>query len=550
MVDTPLLLLVGSAVLGLLNLVLLMLVWRRGAGDAIENQQALDKTAVLAAVQTAQREAREGSERLERELRREMGEGSRETRQELVQNLTTFQQTLLQQSSEATRTQNSQIDAFSQQLALLQKTVNDTLATQLASVSEANARRMVELRETLDTQLGSFAQQLLRNADSTKETLTAFQHSLTQQSTQAMQVQRSQNDTFSQQLGALQKSLNETLMAQLSGLSETNARRMAEVRETLERQLAAMQTSNTAKLEEMRVTVDEKLQSTLHARLGESFKQVADRLEQVHKGLGEMQTLAAGVGDLKHLLTNVKTRGIFGEAQLAALLEQVLVPDQYSAQVSTRPGSKNVVDFAVKLPGKGEDGQPVWLPIDAKFPNEDYERLLDAQARADVVAADAAAKALEARIRLEAKSIGEKYIEPPHTTDFAILFLPTEGLYAEVLRRPGLMEALQRDHRITLAGPTTLLAMLSSLQMGFRTLALEKRSSEVWQVLGAVKTEFGKFGDVLAKVKNQTQTVLNTLDSAEVRSRAMTRALRQVQALPEAQAQTLLPLDSAGDTDA
>ena len=469
MVDAPQLLLVGLAVLGLFNLVLLVLVWQRGSNDALaalQAQQALDKAAVLAAVQTAQREAREGSERLERELRRELAEGSRVARQELAQNLTTFQQTLLQQSSEATRTQNSQIDAFSQQLTLLQKTVNDTLATQLASVSEANARRM------------------------------------------------------------------------------------AEVRETLERQLAAMQTSNTAKLEEMRVTVDEKLQSTLHARLGESFKQVADRLEQVHKGLGEMQTLAAGVGDLKHLLTNVKTRGIFGEAQLAALLEQVLVPDQYSAQVPTRPGSKNVVDFAVKLPGKGEDGQPVWLPIDAKFPNEDYERLLDAQARADGMAADAAAKALEARIRLEAKSIGEKYIEPPHTTDFAILFLPTEGLYAEVLRRPGLMESLQRDHRITLAGPTTLLAMLSSLQMGFRTLALEKRSSEVWQVLGAVKTEFGKFGDVLAKVKNQTQTVLNTLDSAEVRSRAMTRALRQVQALPEAQAQTLLPLDSASDTDA
>ncbi|MDT8992142.1 DNA recombination protein RmuC [Curvibacter sp. APW13] len=511
--DTPQTWLIGLAVLALLNLVLLTLVWRRSGSDALaalQTQQALDKAALLVAVQTAQREAREGSERLERELRREMGEGSREARQELVQNLTTFQQTLLQQSAEATRTQNSQIDAFSQQLTLLQKTVNDTLATQLASVSEANARRMVELRETLDTQLGSFAQQLTKLSTST----------------------------------------NETLMAQLSGLSETNARRMAEVRETLERQLAAMQTSNTAKLEEMRVTVDEKLQSTLHARLGESFKQVADRLEQVHKGLGEMQTLAAGVGDLKHLLTNVKTRGIFGEAQLAALLEQVLVPDQYSAQVPTRPGSKNVVDFAVKLPGKGEDGHPVWLPIDAKFPNEDYERLLDAQARADVVAADAAAKALEARIRLEAKSIGEKYIEPPHTTDFAILFLPTEGLYAEVLRRPGLMESLQRDHRITLAGPTTLLAMLSSLQMGFRTLALEKRSSEVWQVLGAVKTEFGKFGDVLAKVKNQTQTVLNTLDSAEVRSRAMNRALRQVQALPEAQAQTLLPLDAAGDTDA
>jgi DNA recombination protein RmuC len=308
-----------------------------------------------------------------------------------------------------------------------------------------------------------------------------------------------------------------------------------------------LQTTNAAKLDEMRATVDEKLQTTLQARLGESFKQVADRLEQVHKGLGEMHTLAQGVGDLKHLLTNVKTRGIFGEAQLAALLEQVFVPDQYAIQVATRPGSKNVVDFAIKLPGKSDSGEPLWLPIDAKFPNEDYERLLDAQGRADVLGAEAAAKALEVRIRLEAKSIAEKYVEPPYTTDFAILFLPTEGLYAEVLRRPGLMEALQRDHRITLAGPTTLLAMLSSLQMGFRTLALEKRSSEVWQVLGAVKTEFGKFGDVLAKVKSQTETVLNTLNSAETRSRAMGRALRQVEALPDGQSQALLPMDKEAD---
>jgi DNA recombination protein RmuC len=321
---------------------------------------------------------------------------------------------------------------------------------------------------------------------------------------------------------------------------------MAEIRQTLEVQLAQLQTTNTAKLDEMRATVDEKLQTTLQARLGESFKQVAERLEQVHKGLGEMQSLAQGVGDLKHLLTNVKTRGIFGEAQLASLLEQVFVPDQYAVQVATRPGSKNVVDFAIKLPGKLDSGEPLWLPIDAKFPNEDYERLLDAQGRADVAAADAAGKALELRIRLEAKSIAEKYVEPPYTTDFAILFLPTEGLYAEVLRRPGLMESLQREHRITLAGPTTLLAMLSSLQMGFRTLALEKRSSEVWQVLGAVKTEFGKFGDVLAKVKAQTQTVLNTLDSAETRSRAMGRALKKVEALPDTQAQALLP----GDMDA
>ena len=277
---------------------------------------------------------------------------------------------------------------------------------------------------------------------------------------------------------------------------------------------------------------------------------MADRLEQVHKGLGEMQTLAQGVGDLKHLLTNVKTRGIFGEAQLASLLEQVLVADQYAAQVATRPGSKNVVDFAVKLPGKSEQGAPLWLPIDAKFPNEDYERLLEAQGNADVAGAEAAGKALELRIRLEARSIADKYVEPPYTTDFAILFLPTEGLYAEVLRRPGLMQALQREHRITLAGPTTLLAMLSSLQMGFRTLALEKRSSEVWQVLGAVKTEFGKFGDVLAKVKSQTETVLKTLDSAETRSRAMGRALKKVESLPETQVQVLIPVDTDFDVGA
>ncbi|MDB5930560.1 MAG: hypothetical protein JWR60_2267, partial [Polaromonas sp.] len=222
---------------------------------------------------------------------------------------------------------------------------------------------------------------------------------------------------------------------------------------------------------------------------------------------------------------------------------------QYAAQVVTRRGGKNPVDFAIKLPGRSDSGEPLWLPIDAKFPNEDYERLLDAQGRADGPAAEIAGKALELRIRLEARSICEKYIEPPYTTDFAILFLPTEGLYAEVLRRPGLIEALQREHRITLAGPTTLLAMLNSLQMGFRTLALEKRSSEVWQVLGAVKTEFGKFGDVLAKVKSQTETVLNTLTSAEQRSRVMGKALRNVEALPEADAVRLIPLEKELEQD-
>jgi DNA recombination protein RmuC len=377
--------------------------------------------------------------------------------------------------------------------------------------------------------------------------LTMFQQTLLHQSAETTRTQNAQIDAFGQQLALMRANLSDTLAQQINAMSEANARRLGEMRATLEAQLTQLQQTNATKLDEMRATVDEKLHATLQARLGESFKQVADRLEQVHKGLGEMQTLATGVGDLKHLLTNVKTRGMFGEAQLEALLEQVLVPDQYAAQIATRPGSKHVVDFAIKLPGKSDTLDCLWLPIDAKFPNEDYERLLDAQQRADKADADAAAKALEARIRLEAKSIADKYIAPPYTTDFAILFLPTEGLYAEVLRRPGLMESLQRDHRITLAGPTTLLAMLGSLQMGFRTLALEKRSSEVWQVLGAVKTEFEKFGGVLAKVKSQTETVLNTLNSAETRSRAMGRALRQVEALPEPQAQALLPTDTYAD---
>jgi DNA recombination protein RmuC len=353
-----------------------------------------------------------------------------------------------------------------------------------------------------------------------------------------------------QSLAAIQGHLTQSLATfqsnltqQLQQITDGNALRMREVRDTLDVQLAQLQKTNAAKLDEMRQTVDEKLQSTLQTRLGESFKQVADRLEQVHKGLGEMQTLAQGVGDLKHLLTNVKTRGIFGEAQLGALLEQIFSPEQYAVQVATIPGSKNVVDYAVRLPGKSDDGVPLWLPIDAKFPNEDYERLLDAQERADVLGVEVAAKALEQRIRLEAKSMTEKYIQPPYTTDFAILFLPSEGLYAEVLRRPGLMDTLQRDYRVTLAGPTTLLAMLNSLQMGFRTLALEQRSSEVWQVLGAVKTEFGKFGDVLTRIRAQTQTVLTTLDQAQTRTNVMNRALKKVEALPEAESQTLLPLD-------
>ena len=323
--------------------------------------------------------------------------------------------------------------------------------------------------------------------------------------------------------------------------------------DTLNQQLQQLQKSNADKLDEMRRTVDEKLQTTLEKRLSESFKQVAERLEQVHNGLGQMQKLADGVGSLQRVLTNVKTRGMFGEVQLEALLEQVLTLEQYAKQVETKPRSNQRVDFAIRFPGRGgADGEPVWLPIDAKFPREDYERLLDAQDRADAVAAEVAAKALETRIRTEAKSIADSYLAPPHTTDFAILFLPTEGLYAEVLRRPGLMDSLQRDYRVTLAGPTTLLAMLNSLHMGFRTLALEQQASEVWKVLGAVKTEFERYGDWVEKVREQVQKAADTLDRADTRSRQMRRALKNVEALPEGEAQALLPKfdDALDDTDA
>jgi DNA recombination protein RmuC len=327
--------------------------------------------------------------------------------------------------------------------------------------------------------------------------------------------------------------------AQLAKLTEANEARLTEIRNTLETKLRELQGENAAKLEEMRKTVDERLHATLEHRLGESFKLVSDRLEQVHRGLGEMQTLAAGVGDLKRVLTNVKTRGTWGEVQLEALLEQMLVREQFEKNVATRPGSSERVEFAIRMPGR-VDGTQVWLPIDSKFPAEDYDRLIAAQDRADAAAVEESARALEMRIRLEAKTIRDKYIEPPHTTDFALLFLPTEGLYAEVLRRPGLADTLQRDFRVVIAGPTTLAAILNSLQMGFRTLAIEQRSGEIQLLLGAVKTEFGRFGEVLANTKKQLETVTNSIGKAEVRTRAIERKLRDVEALPTGDAQVVL----------
>ena len=422
------------------------------------------------------------AERLERELRDELGRQGQATRGDLA----TFQQLLLAQSGEVARTQNEQIDSFRSQLAITQQAVS----TALAQATQGLAQQTQAAREAQDSALRRFS---------------------------------------------------ETLAEQLRALSEANDRRMGEVRAAVETRLNALQEGNEKKLDQMRATVDEKLHATLEQRLGESFKQVADRLEQVHKGLGEMQTLARDVGSLSRVLNGVKTRGIFGEMQLAGLLEQVFTPEQYAANVATIPGSNERVEFAIRLPGQRDDGQPLWLPIDAKFPREDYERLLDAQERADPVAVETAAKAIEAQLRKEARTIRDKYVSPPHTTDFGILFVPTEGLYAEALRRPGLLEALQRDFKVMLAGPTTLLATLTSLQMGFRTLALEKRSAEVWEVLGAVKTEFGKFGDVLDKTKKKLSEASDTLDAASVRTRAMARRLKTVEALPEAQVTRLLP---------
>jgi len=397
-----------------------------------------------------------------------------------------------------------------------------------------------------------------RQAQAARADLASLQQVLMTQSGDVARTHNEQIDSFRMQLVAIQhnseaalRRLSEVLAEQLRLLTESNERRQGEMRQALETRLQTLQEGNERKLDQMRVTVDEKLQSTLEHRLGESFKLVAERLEQVHRGLGEMQGLARDVGSLSRVLTNVKTRGVFGEVQLAGLLEQVFTPEQYATNVITVPGRKESVEFAIRLPGQRSDGVPMWLPIDAKFPREDYERLVDAQERADPAAAEGAAKAIDTRLRLEAKTIREKYLAPPHTTDYAILFVPTEGLYAEALRRPGLVEAMQREHKVMLAGPTTLLATLTSLQMGFRTMALQQRSAEVWEVLGAVKTEFDRFGQALARVKSQTQTVLESIDKAQTRTRQMTRALKDVEALPDTHAQQLLlgAMDDASSDD-
>ncbi|MDR3398822.1 MAG: DNA recombination protein RmuC [Pandoraea sp.] len=479
--------LVALAALNLLVMIAIALkVWQRGGDTSL-------RETLVSSLTHVRDDLLQAADRSERGLRQEFAEIARAGRGEQSAQMAQFQQTLAAQMTSVATVQNNQIDGFAQQLAKL---------------TESNAVQLDAVRQSLVLN----GQQMREEQTSTLRRFGEAQHQ------------------------------------QLTQLAEGNERRLGEVRATLEQKLKDIEVNNATKLDEMRRTVDEKLHATLEQRLGESFKLVSDRLEQVHRGLGEMQTLAAGVGDLKRVLTNVKTRGIWGEVQLQALLEQLLTPDQFAKNVATKPGSAERVEFAIALPGQSNDSStPVWLPIDAKFPREDYERLLDAQERADPVAVEEASKALETRIRLEAKTIAEKYLSPPHTTDFALLFLPTEGLYAEVLRRPGLSDLLQREYRVTVAGPTTLTALLNSLQMGFRTLAIERRSSEVWQVLGAVKTEFTKFGDVLARTKSQLETVTRSIDKAEVRTRAMARQLKAVEALPGEQAVELLGVEL--DTD-
>jgi DNA recombination protein RmuC len=412
---------------------------------------------------------------------------------------------------------------------LLQRSRSNAAADLLPFLASID-KGLERLERSLHEQHSRIREEMAQESRSAREeqlaSLTRFGDSLSKRVTEIATLQKGQLDIFSEQLRSL---------------TDHTVRRLDRINETVDEKLRHLQEDTGKKLELMRLTVDEKLHDTLEKRLGESFQLVSQRLEQVHKGLGEMQSLAVGVGDLKKVLTNVKSRGTFGEIQLSSLLADILSPDQYEANVETKRGSNLRVEFAIRLPGRDDDnGRPVFLPIDAKFPQEDYQRLLDAQESGDAAAADEAARQLERSVREMGRAIHDKYLDPPHTTDFGVMFLPTEGLYAEVLRRSGLFEQLQREYKVVVSGPTTLAAFLNSLHMGFRTLAIEKRSSEVWTLLGAVKTEFSSFGSMLDKAKKKLQEASNTMDSASTRSRAIERKLRQVQSLSPPDAASLL----------
>jgi len=444
--------------------------------------------------------------------RDESNRAAREQRQELAGAFKTFGDSVMHNMTDIAQMQRGQSEVFS---------------AQLATFAKENCERLDSIRN--ESTAGA---KLLR------EEVIATLKGITESTTKTMA-----------ELANIQKTRLEAMSAALEKLADKNEKKLEAVRLTVEGRLQSMQTDNAKQLEQMRMTVDEKLQGTLEKRLGESFRQVSERLEMVHKGLGEMQSLATGVGDLKKVLTNVKTRGTWGEVQLGVLLEQVLNPEQYVTNLATKDGGERV-EFAVRLPGQGADKDDiVWLPIDAKFPVEDYQRLLEAQERADIEGVEVAGKKLEARVKASASDICSKYLNPPETTDFGILFLPIEGLFAEVIRRTGLVEIIQRDYRVVIAGPTTLWSILSSLQMGFRTLAIQKRSSEVWNLLAAVKTEWTKYGDILDSVQKKLNQASETIEKAKVRSRAVGRKLKDVQELPASEVNAFLPINLSGEEE-
>ena len=480
--------------------------------------------------------------------REELGKAAKEQRQELTGVFKVLGDTLANQLASFAQSSGEKIDSVRGESATGAKQLREEVVSTLTSISETMVNTTKELAVAEKIQLEELSGQIAALTKTSSDKLEGIRTESAiggkQLREEVIAALKGITDTTTKTMGELanvQKGQLETMSSTIGKLSESNEKKLESVRETVEGELRRMQTDNAKQLDQMRQTVDEKLQGTLEKRLGESFKQVSERLEQVHKGLGEMQTLATGVGDLKKVLTNVKTRGTWGEVQLGTLLEQVLSPDQFATNVSTKNSGERV-EFAVKLPGQGVDkDETVWLPIDAKFPIEDYQRLMDAQERADVDAVEAAGKQLENRVKGCAWTISEKYLNPPKTTDFGILFLPIEGLFAEVIRRTGLIDAVQRDSRVVIAGPTTLWSILNSLQMGFRTLAIQKRSSEVWNLLAAVKTEWTKYGEVLEGVQKKLHQASETIEKAKVRSRAIGRKLSDVQELPADDAKVLLP---------
>jgi DNA recombination protein RmuC len=446
---------------------------------------------------------------------------AQKARDEVTMALREFRETVIHTLNETATNQQDQLSGVLDQLAKLTDKTETKLEEQKISVGarlkeiQADSTNSAkEMREEVKGSLKDFNDSVLKGMNGMAES------------------QQNQMDSFSSQLGKL---------------TDSNEQKLDDLKRAVEGKLDAIQEDNARQLDQMRATVDEKLQGTLEKRLGESFKQVSDRLEQVYKGLGEMQALATGVGDLKKVLTNVKARGTWGEVQLGAMLEEVLTPEQYATNVATKEGGERV-EFAIKLPGRNEDKDDlVWLPIDAKFPMEHYQRLVDAQEKGDADVVEDSGKQLELRIKQCAKDISEKYLNPPKTTDFGILFLPAEGLFAEVIRRPGLADHIQREYRVMIAGPTTLWSILNSLQMGFRTLAIQKRSSEVWNLLAAVKTEWTKYGEVLDKVQKKLHEASDSIEKAQTRTRAIGRKLRNVQELPAGEAQGVLMVESGID---